>query len=62
MSIQDSFDSADIFICDQDDPHTAFIIGECKKPKRSEGLEQLKSTVVNKKACLGQETGLRLEN
>lgn len=35
--------AADIFICDKDDPNTAFIIVECKKPKRSEGLEQLKS-------------------
>lgn len=32
--------AADIFICDKDDPNTAFIIVECKKPKRSEGLEQ----------------------
>jgi type I restriction enzyme M protein len=35
--------AADIFVCDKDDPNTAFIIVECKKPKRSEGLEQLKS-------------------
>lgn len=35
--------AADIFICDKDDPNTAFIIVECKKPKRADGLEQLKS-------------------
>jgi len=35
--------AADIFVCDKDDPNTAFIIIECKKPKRSDGLEQLKS-------------------
>ena len=35
--------AADIFICDKDDPDTAFVLIECKKPKRSEGLEQLKS-------------------
>ena len=35
--------AADIFVCDKDDPNTAFIIVECKKPKRSDGLEQLKS-------------------
>lgn len=35
--------AADIVICDKDDPDAAYIIIECKKPKRSDGLEQLKS-------------------
>lgn len=35
--------AADIVIWDKDDLNTAYIIIECKKPKRSEGLEQLKS-------------------
>ena len=35
--------AADILVCDKDDPNTAFIIVECKKPKRADGLEQLKS-------------------
>ncbi len=35
--------AADIFVSDKDDPGAAFIIVECKKPKRAEGLEQLKS-------------------
>ena len=35
--------AADIFVSDKDDPNTAFIIVECKKPKRADGLEQLKS-------------------
>ena len=35
--------AADIVVCDKDDPNTAFIIVECKKPKRADGLEQLKS-------------------
>ena len=34
---------ADIVIWDKDDPNAAYIIVECKKPKRSDGLEQLKS-------------------
>lgn len=34
---------ADIVIFDKDDPTAAYIIVECKKPKRSDGLEQLKS-------------------
>lgn len=34
---------ADIVIQDKDDPETAFIIVELKKPKRRDGLEQLKS-------------------
>ena len=34
---------ADIVIWDKDDPTVAYIIIECKKPKRSDGLEQLKS-------------------
>lgn len=34
---------ADIVIWDKDDPTAAYIIVECKKPKRSDGLEQLKS-------------------
>ena len=35
--------AADIVVWDKDDGDTAYIIVECKKPKRSEGLEQLKS-------------------
>lgn len=35
--------AADIVVIDKDDPNTAFIIIECKKPKRADGLEQLKS-------------------
>ena len=35
--------AADIVIWDKDAPNTAFIIIECKKPKRADGLEQLKS-------------------
>jgi type I restriction enzyme M protein len=35
--------AADVVVCDKDDPNTAFIIIECKKPKRADGLEQLKS-------------------
>lgn len=35
--------AADIVIGDKDAPNTAYIIIECKKPKRSDGLEQLKS-------------------
>jgi len=35
--------AADIVISDKDDPGSAYIIVECKKPKRSDGLEQLKS-------------------
>ena len=35
--------AADVVVCDKDDPNTAFIIVECKKPKRADGLEQLKS-------------------
>ena len=34
---------ADIFISEDGTPDTAFIIVECKKPKRRDGLEQLKS-------------------
>ncbi|MEX1258126.1 MAG: N-6 DNA methylase [Gemmatimonadota bacterium] len=34
---------ADIVIWDKDDPTAAYIIVECKKPRRSDGLEQLKS-------------------
>jgi len=34
---------ADIVITDPDDPETAYIIVELKKPKRQDGLEQLKS-------------------
>ena len=34
---------ADIVIWDKDNPTAAYIIIECKKPKRSDGLEQLKS-------------------
>ena len=35
--------AADIVILDKDNSDTAFIIVECKKPKRADGLEQLKS-------------------
>jgi len=34
---------ADIVVVDKDDPDTAYIVVECKKPKRRDGLEQLKS-------------------
>ncbi|VEP13981.1 conserved hypothetical protein [Hyella patelloides LEGE 07179] len=34
---------ADIVICDRDNPDTAYIIVEVKKPKRKDGIEQLKS-------------------
>jgi type I restriction enzyme M protein len=34
---------ADIVIWDKDNPTAAYIIIECKKPKRADGLEQLKS-------------------
>lgn len=34
---------ADIVIFEQDAPNTPYIIVECKKPKRKDGLEQLKS-------------------
>jgi type I restriction enzyme M protein len=34
---------ADIFICDDSDPDASYIIVELKKPKRRDGLEQLKS-------------------
>lgn len=34
---------ADIVVCEDGDPDTAYIIIECKKPKRRDGLEQLKS-------------------
>ena len=35
--------AADIVVSDKDDPDTAFIIVECKMPRRADGLEQLKS-------------------
>ncbi len=35
--------AADIVIWDKDASDTAFIIIECKKPKRADGLGQLKS-------------------
>ena len=35
--------AADIVVSDKNVPDTAFIIVECKKPKRADGLEQLKS-------------------
>jgi len=35
--------AADIVICDRDDPDAAYIIVEVKRPRRSEGVEQLKS-------------------
>lgn len=34
---------ADIVVTEENDPDTAYIIVECKKPKRRDGLEQLKS-------------------
>ncbi len=34
---------ADVVICEEGAPDTIFIIVECKKPKRRDGLEQLKS-------------------
>jgi type I restriction enzyme M protein len=34
---------ADIVICEKENPDTAYIIVEVKKPKRQDGLEQLKS-------------------
>jgi type I restriction enzyme M protein len=34
---------ADIVVCEEGDPDTAYIIVELKKPKRRDGLEQLKS-------------------
>jgi type I restriction enzyme M protein len=34
--------AADIVVWDKDNPDAAFIIIECKKPKRADGLEQLK--------------------
>jgi type I restriction enzyme M protein len=34
---------ADIVVFDKDEPDTPYIIVECKKPKRKDGLEQLKS-------------------
>ncbi len=34
---------ADIVVMDKDEPDTAYIIVECKKPKRKDGIEQLKS-------------------
>jgi type I restriction enzyme M protein len=35
--------AADIVICEEGDTDTAYIIVECKKPKRRDGIEQLKS-------------------
>src|ERR1017187_737639 len=35
--------AADIVVSDKDASDTAFIIVECKKPRRADGLEQLKS-------------------
>ncbi len=35
--------AADIVICEEGDPDSAYIIVECKKPKRRDGIEQLKS-------------------
>lgn len=35
--------AADIVIADKNDSNTAYIIVECKKPKRNDGIEQLKS-------------------
>jgi len=34
---------ADIVVLEKDTPDTPYIIVECKKPKRKDGLEQLKS-------------------
>jgi len=35
--------AADIVICEEGDPDTAYLIVEVKKPRRRDGLEQLKS-------------------
>ena len=35
--------AADIVICDRDEPDAAYIIVEVKRPRRSDGVEQLKS-------------------
>ncbi len=45
--------AADIVVWDKDDPNTAYIIIECKKPKRSDGLEQLKSYLHAEGAPIG---------
>ena len=45
--------AADIVVWDKDDLNTAFIIIECKKPKRADGLEQLKSYLHAEGAPIG---------
>jgi type I restriction enzyme M protein len=45
--------AADILVCDKEDPNTAYIIVECNQPKRSEGLEQLKSYCHAEGASIG---------
>jgi type I restriction enzyme M protein len=45
--------AADIVVWDKDAPNTAYIIIECKKPKRSDGLEQLKSYCHTEGAPIG---------
>jgi type I restriction enzyme M protein len=45
--------AADIVVWDQESPGTAHIIIECKKPKRSDGLEQLKSYLHAEGAPIG---------
>lgn len=45
--------AADIVVWDKDDPGTVFIIIECKEPKRSDGLEQLKSYLHAEGAPIG---------
>lgn len=35
--------AADIFVAYRDDPESAYLIVECKKPRRADGVEQLKS-------------------
>jgi len=45
--------AADIVIWDKDDSDAAYIIVECKKPKRADGLEQLKSYLHAEGAPIG---------
>jgi type I restriction enzyme M protein len=45
--------AADIVVWAKDDPNTAYIIVECKKPKRTDGLEQLKSYLHAEGAPIG---------
>jgi len=50
---------ADIVICEEGDPDTAHLIVECKKPKRRDGLEQLKSYCNAEGAPIGVWTNGR---